>query len=62
MYLNTFSFCINLRISNLKELGNQVINAILYQAENKKIELLLNIDNNLPQFIWIDELIETSAN
>lgn len=41
--------------NNLFELGNQVINVILYQAENKKIELLLNIDNNLPQFIWIDE-------
>lgn len=41
--------------NNLFELGNQVINVILYQAENKKIELLLNIDNSLPQFIWIDE-------
>jgi PAS domain S-box-containing protein len=41
--------------TNLFELGNQVINIILYQAENKNIELLLNIDNNLPQYIWIDE-------
>ena len=41
--------------NNLFEMGNQVINVILYQAENKNIELLLNIDNQLPQHIWIDE-------
>lgn len=46
---------VSIEKNNLFELGNQVINVILYQAENKKIELLLNIDNNLPQFIWIDE-------
>lgn len=46
---------VSIEKNNLSELGNQVINVILYQAEKKKIELLLNIDNNLPQFIWIDE-------
>lgn len=46
---------VSIEKNNLFELGNQVINVILYQAENKKIELLLNIDNSLPQFIWIDE-------
>lgn len=40
---------------NLYELVNQVIHVILYQAQNKDIELLLNIDQGLPAIIQIDE-------
>ena len=39
----------------LTDIGEQSISVILYQAQNKKIELLLNIDNNLPKYVWIDE-------
>src|SRR5690606_30007094 len=40
---------------NLYELVNQVIHVILYQAQNKDIELLLNIEQGLPTMIYIDE-------
>ena len=38
------------------EMVNQVINVVLYQAQRKGIELLLNIELGLPNFIWIDEV------
>ncbi len=34
---------------------NQVISIILYQAQHKNLELLVNIEPGLPQDIWIDE-------
>lgn len=40
---------------NLYELVNQVIHVILYQAQNKDIELLLNIEQGLPTMIYVDE-------
>ena len=40
---------------NLYEIVNQVIHVILYQAQNKGIELLLNIEQGIPAFIFIDE-------
>lgn len=40
---------------NPYELVNQVIHVILYQAQNKGIELLLNIEQGLPDLIYIDE-------
>ncbi|WP_185211716.1 response regulator [Sphingobacterium mizutaii] len=40
---------------NLYELVNQVIHVILYQAQNKDIELLLNIEQGLPTMIHVDE-------
>lgn len=40
---------------NPYELVNQVIHVILYQAQNKGIELLLNIEQGLPDYIHIDE-------
>ena len=39
----------------LKDLAKHVANVILYQTENKQIELLLNLDTNLPDFIWADD-------
>ena len=40
---------------NVYDLAHQVINVILYQAQRKDVELLLNIEQGLPQNIWIDE-------
>ncbi len=40
---------------DLYELGNQVINVVLYQAQRKDLELLLNIEPGLPANIYIDE-------
>ncbi len=37
------------------DLGYQVINIILYQAQRKGIELLLNIQPDLPSHLWIDD-------
>lgn len=37
------------------ELVNQVIHVILYQAQSKGIELLLNIAPGLPAYIYVDE-------
>lgn len=41
---------------DLHELGNQVINVVLYQAQRKNLELLLNIEPGLPTSIFIDEV------
>lgn len=40
---------------NIYELANQVINVILYQAQKKQIELLLNVEQGLPSTIFIDD-------
>lgn len=40
---------------NVYEVINQIVNIILYQAQQKKLELLLNVEQGLPQDIWIDE-------
>lgn len=40
---------------NVYELASQVINVIIYQAQRKDVELLLNIEQGLPDYIWIDE-------
>lgn len=40
---------------NLYEFADQVINVILYQAQNKYIELLLDIEQGLPAYLWCDE-------
>ena len=39
----------------LSEIGDQVINVVLYQAQRKNIELLLNVQQDLPVNVWIDE-------
>ncbi|MCJ8153972.1 response regulator [Chryseobacterium sp. SSA4.19] len=41
--------------SDVYEMLNQVINAILYQSQRKNIELLLNIEPGLPKTLLIDE-------
>lgn len=40
---------------NVYDLAHQVINVVLYQAQRKDIELLLNIEQGLPASIWVDE-------
>ncbi len=40
---------------NVYDVANQVINVVLYQAQRKEVELLLNIEQGLPAFVWIDE-------
>jgi len=40
---------------NIYDVANQVINVVLYQAQRKDVELLLNIEQGLPAFVWIDE-------
>lgn len=40
---------------NVYDLANHVVNIILYQAQSKEIELLLNIEQGLPNTVWIDE-------
>ena len=40
---------------NVYDLANHVVNIVLYQAQSKNIELLLNVEQGLPQHIWIDE-------
>ncbi|MFS4428070.1 response regulator [Chryseobacterium sp. S90] len=41
--------------SNVYDIVSQVINVILYQSQKKNIELLLNIEQGLPETIWVDE-------
>lgn len=40
---------------NVYDIANQVINVVLYQAQRKEVELLLNIEQGLPAFVWVDE-------
>lgn len=41
---------------NLDELINQVIELVKYDTNIKKIELLLNINPNVPNYIWTDSI------
>ncbi|GHE23430.1 response regulator [Sphingobacterium griseoflavum] len=40
---------------DLYDLGKQVVNVVLYQAQRKNLELLLNIEPGLPPIIHIDD-------
>lgn len=41
--------------SNLNEMLDQVINVILYQSQKKNLELLLNVEQGLPNTLMTDE-------
>jgi len=41
---------------DLLELTGQVADIISFQAQNKGLELLLNVPYYLPRFIWVDEI------
>lgn len=47
---------LNIEETNLFELSHQVINLFKYQASAKNIELILNIGNRVPQFIFSDSI------
>jgi signal transduction histidine kinase/DNA-binding response OmpR family regulator len=38
------------------EIGSQVADMIKYQAHKKELEVLLNISNQVPRYIWADEI------
>lgn len=40
---------------DLYELTSQVVNVVLFQAQRKNLELLLNIQQGLPRAIWVDD-------
>ncbi|EAY25128.1 hybrid sensor histidine kinase/response regulator [Microscilla marina] len=42
--------------TDLLNLSQQIINLIRYQAHKKDLEVLLHIDNDIPRFVWIDEV------
>lgn len=42
--------------SDILELSYQVSDVVCYQAYKKNLELLLNIGNNVPRFIWTDPI------
>ena len=39
---------------NLSELLHQVIDLIQYEADNKKLDLRLTIEDKVPTFVWMD--------
>jgi PAS domain S-box-containing protein len=41
---------------DLFDLGSQAADVISFQAQQKGLEVLLNISNDLPRFIWTDEV------
>ena len=47
---------LNIEKLNLYKLCNQVINLFKHQANNKKIDLILNIDKSTPQFVYGDSI------
>lgn len=47
---------LNVEETDLYELSHQVINLFKHQATTKNIELLLNIGNNIPQYIYTDSI------
>ncbi len=38
----------------LEDITNQVIDLVRYEAKQKELELYLNIDKNVPKYVWID--------
>jgi len=42
--------------SNLHEIVNQVVDMVKYTAHEKKLDLIINIKEDIPCLIWIDEI------
>jgi PAS domain S-box-containing protein len=42
--------------ADLYDIGSQAADVISFQAQQKGLEILLNISNELPRFIWADEI------
>jgi len=47
---------LNVEETDLYELSHQVINLFKHQATTKNIDLILNIGNNIPQYIYSDSI------
>ena len=47
---------LNIEKSNVLELANQVVDLVKFDSNQKNISLNLNIDNNVPLYIWIDPI------
>jgi PAS domain S-box-containing protein len=47
---------LNIDRCDLYQMVNQASDIITYQAQSKGLEVLLNVANNLPRFIWADEV------
>ena len=42
--------------TDLLDLGSKISDLIKYQAHKKNLEILLNINGEIPRFIWVDEI------
>lgn len=47
---------LNIAKSDLYSITSDVIDMITFQTHAKQIEVLLNVDNDLPRYIWADEI------
>lgn len=45
---------LNVSKCDLNDICSQTIDIVRFQAQTKKLELLLNFDYNLPTYIWVD--------
>ncbi|MGL2966743.1 PAS domain S-box protein [Flavobacterium sp. XGLA_31] len=45
---------LNIEKVNVTDVANQVVELIKYEADNKHLQLNLNIEENVPKYIWID--------
>ncbi len=45
---------LDIRKYDLKNLVNQVIELVKYDANNKKLDLILDINPNVPKYVWAD--------
>lgn len=45
---------LNIEKINLYELANQVVDLVKFEADHKKLDLHLNISEDVPKYIWID--------
>lgn len=47
---------IDISKTDLQELAFSITNMVSFQAHEKNLEILLNLSNDIPQFIWTDSL------
>jgi len=40
--------------NKVNDIANQVIDLVQYETNQKKIDLILDIDSNVPKYIWVD--------
>lgn len=47
---------LSLEKTDVFEIGSQVADLVKYQVHQKKLEMLLNIGQDIPRFIWVDPI------